>query len=29
MTAIDLLTDLSLLADAKAEFDAGPGRSHG
>ena len=26
MTAIDVLTDPSLLAEAKAEFDAGPGR---
>jgi metal-dependent amidase/aminoacylase/carboxypeptidase family protein len=25
MTAIDILTDPSLLAEAKAEFDAGPG----
>jgi len=27
MTAIDVLSDPSLLAEAKAEFDAGPGRS--
>lgn len=27
MTAIDILTDPSLLSEAKAEFDAGPGRS--
>jgi hypothetical protein len=26
MTAIDILTDPSLLSEAKAEFDAGPGR---
>jgi metal-dependent amidase/aminoacylase/carboxypeptidase family protein len=26
MTAIDLLTDPTLLGEAKAEFDAGPGR---
>jgi hypothetical protein len=26
MTAIDILTDPSLLGEAKAEFDAGPGK---
>lgn len=29
MTAIDLLTDPSLLAEAKAEFDVGPRHSRG
>jgi amidohydrolase len=29
MTAIDILTDPSLLSEAQAEFDAGPGRSKG